>query len=271
MLNFSCPVCGKFLYSDEKTYRCENRHSFDIAKQGYVNLLQSQQSKLKHHGDDKLMIKARREFLNRGYYKPLLKELIKTADKYLAGNSTIIDAGCGDCYYSSGVYENLAHKKFDILGVDISKDALIYGAKRSANIQLAVGSVFSLPFCDDCADAVFNIFSPLSTDEYKRILKCGGLLFRIIPLEYHLFGLKEKIYDKPYTNEAPQLQLDGFKLLENIEVKYDLELFDGKSIENLFKMTPYYYKTSAKDQSKISKLTYLKTPVEFSLLIYKKL
>lgn len=271
MLNFSCPVCGKFLYSDEKTYKCENGHSFDIAKHGYVNLLQSQQSKLKRHGDDKLMIKARSEFLNGGYYEPLLDALCKAVNEYLPSDSIIIDAGCGDCYYSAAVYNRLSDKAFEISGIDISKNALIYGAKRSRNIKLAVGSVFSMPFCSSSADAVFNIFSPLATDEYKRILKCGGLLFRIIPLEYHLFGLKEKIYDKPYKNETPKIELDGFTLLENIEIKYDLELFDSESIDNLFKMTPYYYKTSAKDQNKISELAYLKTPAEFSLLIYKKL
>lgn len=271
MLNFSCPVCGKILFSNGKTYKCENGHSFDIAKQGYVNLLQSQQSRLKRHGDDKLMIKARNEFLNKGYYEPLLNELCNSAEKYLPNCADIIDAGCGDCYYSYGLYDKLFDKKIEIAGIDISKDALIFASRRNKDIKLAVGSVFSVPVPNNCADAVLNIFSPLASDEYLRILKKGGLLFRIIPLENHLFGLKEKIYDEPYKNDIPDFELGGFALLENIEVKYSLEINNQTDIDNLFKMTPYYYKTSINDQSKVSDLKQLKTPAEFSILIYGKL
>lgn len=271
MLNFSCPVCGKILFSNGKTYKCENVHSFDIAKQGYVNLLQSQQSRLKRHGDDKLMVRARNEFLNRGYYSPLLNALCATTEQYLPYTGNIIDAGCGDCYYSAGLYDKLADKKYEIAGIDISKDALIFASRRNKKLMLAVGSVFSIPVPDCCADAVLNIFSPLAADEYLRILRQGGFLFRTIPLENHLIGLKEKIYDNPYKNDIPNFELDGFKLLEDIQIKYDLELDNQNDIANLFKMTPYYYKTSAKDQNKVSVLERLKTPVEFSILIYKKL
>lgn len=268
MLNFSCPVCGKYLFSKQQNYKCENGHSFDIAKQGYVNLLQSRQSKLKRHGDDKLMIKARYDFLNGGYYKPLLDAVCKAINKYLPDNASVIDAGCGDCYYSSSIITALADKELDIAAVDISKDAVIFAAKRKSNIRLAVASVFSMPFADSSADAVLNIFSPFAPDEYNRVLSDGGFLFRVIPLENHLFGLKEKVYDKPYKNPPDELDIDGFTLVENIEVKYELELKSSESIDNLFKMTPYYYKTSRQDQEKLKGLNSLMTPVEFSVLVY---
>lgn len=270
MLKFSCPVCGNFLYQDDKTYKCERNHCFDIAKQGYVNLLQSQQSHLKRHGDDKLMIKARYDFLNGGYYAPLMKTLCNTVDNYLQDKASIIDAGCGDCYYSSSISDRLSGRNFDIAAVDISKDAVIFAAKRKSSIKLAIASVFSMPFADSGADAVLNIFSPFALDEYRRILKQGGFLFRVIPLENHLFGLKEKVYDKPYKNPAEELNINGFKLAEKSDVKYTLELNDSESIDNLFKMTPYYYKTSKKDQEKLNGLEHLQTPVEFSVLVYQR-
>ncbi len=270
MLKFSCPVCGNFLYQDDKTYKCERNHCFDIAKQGYVNLLQSQQSHLKRHGDDKLMIKARYDFLNGGYYAPLMKTLCNAVDSYLPDKASIIDAGCGDCYYSSSISDRLSGRNFDIAAVDISKDAVIFAAKRKSSIKLAIASVFSMPFADSGADAVLNIFSPFALDEYRRTLKQGGFLFRVIPLENHLFGLKEKVYDKPYKNPAEELNINGFKLAEKSDVKYTLELNDSESIDNLFKMTPYYYKTSKKDQEKLNGLEHLQTPVEFSVLVYQK-
>ena len=270
MLSFSCPVCGKILFIEQKNYKCENGHCFDIAKQGYVNLLQSQQSHLKRHGDDKLMIKARYDFLNQGYYEPLMRAMCSAVDKYLPDNASIIDAGCGDCYYSFSISDNLSVRAFDIAGVDISKDAVIFGAKRKSRLKLAVASVFSMPFSDECADGILNVFSPFALDEYYRILKDGGFLFRVIPLENHLFGLKEKVYDKPYKNPAEELNINGFKLIENTEVKYTLDLHDSESIDNLFKMTPYYYKTSKQDQEKLLRLNSLQTPVEFSVLIYQK-
>ncbi|MCQ4022655.1 MULTISPECIES: putative RNA methyltransferase [unclassified Ruminococcus] len=270
MLNFSCPVCGNFLYTDGKTYKCEKGHCFDVAKQGYVNLLQSQQSKLKRHGDDKLMVRARYEFLNDGYYAPLMERLCDAVNRYLPDKASIIDAGCGDCCYSSYIAEKLYSKQLDIAGIDISKDAVIFGAKRKSNLRLAIASVFSMPFADLSTDAILNVFSPFAVDEYARILKCGGYLFRVIPLENHLFGLKEKVYDKPYKNPTEEVNIDGFTLVENIEVKYTLELKSIESIDNLFKMTPYYYKTSKQDQAKLNGIQSLKTPVEFSVLIYKK-
>ena len=99
MHSLICPVCKQDLEKENRTYKCSNNHCFDIAKQGYVNLLQSQQSKLKRHGDDKLMINSRTAFLDKGYYKPLQKEICQKLLKHLGENPVVLDAGCGDCYY----------------------------------------------------------------------------------------------------------------------------------------------------------------------------
>ncbi len=271
MLKFICPVCGEFLCRENRAYICKNRHSFDIAKQGYVNLLQSNQSKLKRHGDDKLMINSRFDFLNKGYYEPLLDRLCKCCEKYLPDRADIIDAGCGDCYYSSGILERCSGRQFNIFGVDISKDAVIRASKRNAEIRLAIGSVFSLPFPDGGADAILNIFSPFAPDEYRRILKRGAYLFRVVPLENHLYSLKEKIYDTPYRNTVAPFECEGFEIEESIELKYIMHIQGEDDVEALFKMTPYYYKTSITDQRKLSGLQELDTEAEFLLLAYRRL
>lgn len=271
MLNFCCPVCKEELKLDGRTYRCINNHCFDCAKQGYVNLLQSNKSKSKRHGDDKLMIEARTEFLNTDSYKPLCDLMCELLQKYIPKNACVLDAGCGDCYYTEKIEKALADKNASIAGIDISKFALIAAAKRSKNIRLAVASVFALPTADFSCDAVLNVFSPFAPEEYNRVLKRGGVLLRVIPLENHLFSLKKAVYDNPLKNPKENTNIDGFILAESKELKYSITLDDNREIESLFKMTPYYYKTSRTDQQKLEKLNSLTTEIEFCVLVYKKL
>ena len=183
----------------------------------------------------------------------------------------MLDAGCGDCYYTGKIEKALADKNASIAGIDISKFALIAAAKRSKNIRLAVASVFALPTADFSCDAVLNVFSPFAPEEYNRVLKRGGVLLRVIPLENHLFSLKKAIYDNPLKNPEESTEIDGFTLAESQELKYSIELKSNEQIEILFKMTPYYYKTSRTDQQKLEKLNSLTTEIEFCVLVYKKL
>lgn len=270
MLKFCCPVCKEELNLDGRTYKCINNHCFDCAKQGYVNLLQSNKSKSKRHGDDKLMIEARTEFLNTDSYKPLCDLMCELLKKYVPQNASVLDAGCGDCYYTEKIEKALADRNASVVGVDISKSALIAAAKRSKSINLAVASVFSLPVGDLSCDAVLNVFSPFAPEEYARVLKSGGVLLRVIPLENHLFSLKKAIYDNPLKNPEESTEIDGFTLAESQELKYSIELKSNEQIESLFKMTPYYYKTSRTDQQKVEKLSTLQTEIEFCVLVYKK-
>lgn len=272
MIDFICPVCKESLSEEEKLYRCENGHCFDKSKFGYVNLLQSQKSSAKRHGDDRLMVRARRDFLDAGYYGFLRDALCGVCEKYLPEGGDVLDAGCGECYYSAGLKQYYAGKEKDLFvaGVDISKDALEYASKRKSRIPLAVASLFELPFADESFDAVLNIFSPEADGEFYRVLKTGGYLIRIIPLEKHLLGLKAAIYDKPYLNEVPDEVLAGFECVKTTQQKMNFQINSNEIILNLFKMTPYYYKTGVEDQQKINNLDYLETQAEFEIRVYRK-
>lgn len=271
MFGLCCPVCGELLKKSDKAYKCKNNHSFDIARQGYVNLLQSGKSKNKRRGDDKLMIEARRDFLNNGYYEPLLKEICSFAEKYTPENPCIIDCGCGDCYYTSKVFDTLKHKNPKIIAVDISKDALIWASKRSRDLTYAAASAFSLPVDDCSCDLLMNVFSPLAPKEYVRVLKRDGCMLRVTPLENHLFELKEVIYSKPYKNPPDNLNIEGLRLVESKNLRYKSEIKSNEDIKNLFKMTPYYYKTSHDDQCKLESVDSLKVSLEFCISAYKPL
>ena len=267
MSNFICPVCKSEISLFERTYKCNNNHCFDLSKDGYVNLLMSQQSSLKRHGDDKLMVKARRDFLEKGFYNDLRKSLCETLKDTLPDDSTIVDVGCGEGYYTSEISKV---NNFEIFGIDISKDALKYAAKSVKNSSFAVASAFSLPFAENSADCVLSVFAPSAYEEFYRVLKSDGKLIKAIPLEEHLWELKCALYKEPYKNKPEKRNDELFKLVSQKEIKYKINLTEKEDIENLFKMTPYYYKTGREDAERLLSLPSLETTVHFGIEIYEK-
>lgn len=263
-----CPVCRGALRREERAYVCANRHSYDIAKKGYVNLMMSQRSNKKRHGDDKLMLNARTEFLNKGYYKPLAEAIVQETLQNVGSSAVIIDAGCGEGYYTAMLHQALPNA--DIYGIDISKDALAAANRRDRSLTLAAASAADIPAADGCADAVLSIFAPVFPQEIIRLLKPGGVLVRAVPLEEHLFGLKQAVYDRAYKNPHDSGELDGLTLISRRELRFTLYLDSTDDITHLFMMTPYYYKTSRADQEKLLDLSQLTTEAAFGVLLYKK-
>lgn len=272
MSSFICPVCGEELQSNGKSLFCENKHNFDTAKSGYTNLLLSQAKKEKRHGDDKLMVRSRQAFLDMGYYKPLLDILCETVKKYAVTGCRILDAGCGECWYTANIYDYLIKNQIipEMFGVDISKDALSMGAKRCKAIELAVAGVFNLPVKENSCDILLSLFAPFSVEEFGRVLKKGGVIIKVFPLERHLWSLKALVYDEPYENEVSDTVLNGFELIKKREIRETVHLSCNEDIVNVFTMTPYYYKTSAEDQKKLQSVSSLDTEIEFGIIIYRK-
>lgn len=271
MPELMCPVCGLPLTLESKAYRCESGHCFDCAKSGYVNLLPPAPGG-KRHGDDRLMVKARTDFLDKGFYDPLANAVARWVAGCENPHLHIVDAGCGEGKYTVDVLEHLETrgKTADIVGIDISKEALICAARRSKALKLCVASTAHMPLADGCADVVLNIFSPLMREEFARVLKPSGRLICVVPLERHLWELKRLIYDTPYENPAPALELPSFTLVGREDLRYEIELDSTEDIINLFKMTPYYYKTGVNDQRKAESAQRLSTAVEFGIFIYQK-
>lgn len=264
---FICPVCSGVLNLNGSAYTCSNGHSFDISKYGYVNLLMSQQSSRKRHGDDKLMVQARRQFLEKGFYEPLCRKICECVSKVVPDNSVIADVGCGEGYYTAAVF---AMGSYNICGIDISKDALRYASKAVGGGEFAVASAFQLPLAHNSVDCILNIFAPSAYGEFSRILKDNGYLIKAVPLEEHLWELKCALYDKPYKNKPEKRDDQLFELCDSCELKYKITLDNTGDIGNLFKMTPYYYKTGRAEAEKLQRLQSLETTVHFCVEIYKK-
>lgn len=265
-----CPVCGENLVISGKSYLCPNRHCFDCARSGYVNLLQSTGGGV--HGDNKLMVQARRAFLDKGFYSPLAEELCRTVGSFAKNGDTLLDAGCGEGYYTSLVRANFDRSDIavNMIGIDISKTAVDYAAKREKNVTFAAASIFSMPVGDSSCDILMTLFAPYCGEEFLRVLKPGGIMVMVIPSENHLWELKSAIYDRPYKNEVKPYELDGFTFLGSKRISFDMELTCAEDIRSLFSMTPYYYKTGKTEQSRLESLERLATQADFEVLSYRK-
>lgn len=287
MSGFCCPACGKPLSVSDRAYSCPGGHAFDRAKSGYVNLLLPGGKHSKAPGDNPFMVDARRAFLNRGHYRPLCGEMCRLLAADAAGTGrpgfTVLDAGCGEGYYTEQFRAALKEtgRPFTLLGVDISKTAVDKAARRArqagallSEIRYAVASVFHLPVPDKSCDWALNLFAPYCGEEVRRVLRPGGRMLLIVPGERHLIELKEAAYDHPYLNTVKDPALEGFALLEQRTVSYPMKLknsAENREIDNLFRMTPYYYKTGRTEQARVEALEELDVTAAFECFVYRLL
>lgn len=269
MKRLICPVCGGEFGLVENTLKCQNNHCFDISKYGYVNLLTK--GGKKGHGDDRLMVNARRDFLCKGYYGHLKEAVCTEAEKYAGEGCVMLDSGCGEGYYTDGLQKIARNNKGEIYGIDVSKEALKIAARSCPEASFAVASAYCLPFSDNSFDIVTSLFAPLASEEFHRILNNEGVFITVIPLENHLWELKKAVYDTPYKNKPENTDLKGFRLISSAEIKKKINLSPNEDIKNLFMMTPYYYKTSQNDQAKLDNVDRLTVETEFMILTYRKI
>lgn len=269
---FRCPLCEAPLAEGTHSLRCANGHVFDRAKEGYVNLLPVNQKHSKAPGDDKGMAAARRAFLEKGWYLPLREALCRISAEKTGPAPTVLDAGCGEGYYTAGVRDALlaAGKAPVTAGIDISKFSLQKAAKRYSGIEFAVASAYRLPVANQKADLLLNVFSPLALEEFRRVLKPGGIYLYVVPAACHLWEMKEVLYDNPYLNEEKETPYDGFAYLEILPVSYSIHLPSQEDIHALFQMTPYYWKTGRAGAERLAGLESLDCQVDFRVHVFRR-
>ena len=263
-----CPKCKKPLEKRLNTFRCEDGHSYDIAKEGYVNLLLPNKKNSLLPGDNKEMVSAREQFLNKDYYAPLKDEISNYINSHYNKELSLLDAGCGTGYYSIHIKEKYQYV-MRILGIDISKFAVQKAAKKDKDDLFCVSSIFDLPTEDKCFDVILNIFSPKANESFKRVLKDDGILIQVMPGENHLIELKEILYkDRVYKNEV-EFEYEGFNLKDKMEVSYSIKV-NKDDLMHLFTMTPYLYKTKIEDIKALDDINDLDITIDFIVAIWGK-
>lgn len=264
----SCPVCKAALKNGGKCRVCERNHCFDVAKEGYVNLLSGSHKQGELIGDSKEMALSRRNFLEKGYFFPLadaVSSLLK--EQAFKKTPAVLDICCGEGYYSQQVKEK---NDCELFGFDLSKSMVRLAAKRKLDALFFVANLSHIPVFDESIDFAFHLFAPFHKDEFSRILKNDGVLVTAVPGERHLWQLKEALYDVPYRNEIKLPFSPELKLCDTVSVKSKIELLTNEDIMSLFKMTPYSHHTPKSGIERLEKLTALETEIEFVLGIYKK-
>ncbi len=235
-----CPVCGSSLTKKDKSFVCPSRHSFDIARQGYVNLLPVQNKHSLAPGDAKDMLQARRRFLDKEYYRPICDDVIGMMKQYTSRNDPVlVDIGCGEGYYTA------AFEKYggaECIGVDIAKDAARMACARSKSILWTVATASHLPVESGSADIVTAIFSLYMNDEYARILKNGGIVIEVTAGSDHLKELKEMIYDEVFEqHKCPSPHGMQFEEIAKLNRDFQIKL-DKEELKELLLMTPHVHR-----------------------------
>lgn len=270
---FRCPLCAAPLKREAGAYRCPGGHSFDVAKEGYVHLLPPNQKRSALPGDDRDMVLARREFLSKGYYQPLLNTICNQVLAFPGEAPVLLDAGCGEGTYTAGAYRALlaAGRRPRAAGTDISKFALRAAVKREKGVEFAVASSYRLPLADGGADVLLNCFSPLALEEFRRVLRPGGRFLYVVPGPEHLWEMKEILYDKPYPNGERETPYEGFAYREILPVDGSIRLDCREDVRNLFRMTPYFWKTPRAGAERLAALEELSVRISFRVHVFERL
>lgn len=268
-----CPLCQLPLIKEQRRWYCDNNHNFDIARQGYTNLLPVQNKKSRSPGDNAKMVASRQRFLEKGFYRHVADSLSELVSHYLEesllNQATIIDAGCGEGYYTESLYQTLTNHQIDtdIVGVDISKHAVLSAARQHKTIQWFVAKSQAIPVDDHCANILISLFAPIASEEFQRCLKKQGLLIIASTGKQHLLELRQMIYPQ-VKDEAfnPQTALDqSFKATGGTYIHHTIELGDNQTIQDLLAMTPHYWRASPTRKQLLDAIDQLSVTIDIQL------
>lgn len=264
----ACPLDGAPLHCDGSTWRCAGGHAYDVASQGYVNLLPVQHKRSRDPGDSKEMVAARRRFLTTGAYAPIAAAVSRATLAGAAEDGALgcLDAGCGEGYYLRQLAAAGGQRPLALLGLDISKWAVQAAARQERRAAWVVGSNANLPVLPATLDRVLCMFGFPVYPEFARVLKRGGVLLQVDAGPDHLRELREVIYptlkaERSTAAQAPQ----GFNAAPGDSVRYALELAGAEQIADLLAMTPHLYRASAEGRARAAALTALSVTVDVRL------
>lgn len=268
--HFICPFCKKNLKVEKRSLICQNNHCFDIAKEGYVNLLPVNSKNKKNPGDNLKMMEARRAFLESGHYQPLAEKLVEIIDKIATNETkTILDLGCGEGYYPGYIQKEL--QSLNLLGLDISKIAVRNASKKYKDISFCVASAFEIPVEDNFLDIILRIYAPSLESELYRTIKSGGFLITVTPGERHLHQMREIIYTEVNVHKEDHAEVKGFTLVDHIKLKYTLKIRELETVKNLLDMTPFGWKISDQDKARLFMMKNWEIDCDFNIEIHEKI
>ena len=264
-MNLICPICHNQLNRVDRSYVCSQNHSFDIARQGYVNLLTVQQKHSLAPGDTREQVLSRRAFLEAGYYAPIAQALTDTA-KELGVTGENLDVGCGDGYYSSRLAGALGAP---LTGLDISKEAVRCAAAKYKDAAWLCATAAHIPVETGSAGLVTSLFALTMPEEFRRVLRPDGYYFQVLAAQDHLLGLKSIIYDQLNFKEKDTVpELPGFALVKSVPIRFEFTV-EGEQVQNLFSMTPHVFRIGKDGAERLRKTQSLTDTASCVLNVYR--
>ena len=263
---FACPICQENLTLVESSLKCNNRHSFDLAKFGYVNLAPQIKQSANY---DKENFQNRQQILEAGFYQAILEGV----SELLATNpsaKTVLDIGCGEGFYSRKLQENHPEKTF--YAFDISKDSVQIAAKSEPNwaVNWFVGDLARLPIKDASMDILLDIFSPANYGEFRRVLSKDGILIKVIPTKNHLKEIRQKVQDqltnKDYSNQDIKNHFQEHFTILSSQTASLTKTITADQLQALLSMTPLLFHI---DQTKIDWSQLTEITIEAEILVGK--
>ena len=277
--NLACPIDGARLEFHGKQVDCENGHVFDIARQGYVNLLPVQHKRSKQPGDSKEMVSARTRFLDSGVYEPVADKLAEIACAQVSGDkeTCFMDAGCGEGYYFNYVFNSLKNKEgcgdLSFVGLDISKEAIVGAAKRNKQITWLVGTNRQPPLEPASVDVITCVFGFQSFEGFEKILRPGGRVVLVEPGPDHLQELRELIYSDVRKTDPPDLfgvAEAGYVVRDRQPLQFRTGAISNRQINDLLVMTPHFYRANKQGREAAQKLDKLELTVDIVFTVLEK-
>lgn len=266
-IKLKCPVCGKELTDDGKTLKCSKNHSFDRARQGYINLLPVQFKHSLDPGDTAEMLRARRRFLDSGKYTPICQSVFEAMEKYTPQAPKVLDIGCGEGYYTARLK---ALRLGEYIGIDISKEGARMACSRDKDILFLVATASRLPIADNQLDCVCAMFSLLMPDEYSRVLKKNGCVIEVTVGNDHLKELKSIIYDEVFPQDKHPADYNGlFEEVHRQEHSFQITL-DNPSLKDLLLMTPHFWRIRKERRELLEATDSLDLTVHYWVRVLKK-
>ncbi|MCB1709698.1 MAG: methyltransferase domain-containing protein [Halioglobus sp.] len=263
---WACPHCQLALLpiGTGESLACANRHAFDRAREGYVNLLPANRKRSLEPGDNPLMVAARRRVHEADIYRPLADALV-TELAGLSGVSSLLDLGCGEAYYCDALARALPD--CTLCGIDISRAAIRLAARRCRSVDFAVASAYRLPLLDEALDAIVRVFAPADDAEIVRALKPGRYYLEVSPAPRHLWQVRALLYDKPREHAPPRMAAPGLRLLGQAGVQYEASP-GPELVWDIISMTPFAYRGRPERREYLQRHTPAAVTMAFSLHLY---
>ncbi|MET3999907.1 putative RNA methyltransferase [Marinobacterium sp. MBR-109] len=267
-----CPVCKLPLQQADNRLGCEHNHSFDLARQGYWNLLLPQRKRSKEPGDSADMVQARQRFLQAGHYAPLAQAIVGLLQEHMPTDipQRLLDLGCGEGWYTDQLQRQLS---LSVAGLDISKPAVRAASRRNPDILWLVATGADIPLADESVDIASLIFGRLLPEPTARVLKPGGLLLVVYPGPAHLRALRSLIYEQVRDSSGfnPEQGLaERFDPVTTRQLAFEFRLDTHEAIQDLLAMTPHGQRLNSAARERIATCRELNEQADFRLALFRK-